>query len=157
MGFPLPLPVGCRECGKRKREVASARCRGAMAWAMPKAELGSNADGAGLALTSGAGDGTGEGGSFGFVAGTGGDTGAGGEAFLVCGEPGATSGSGGRITLLSGSGKGADQTSGTIRLTIGAATDGATSGNLMFINLPTVDPVHLLSPTTIAHIRKKKV
>jgi hypothetical protein len=27
MGFPLPLPVGCRECGKR--EVASARCRGA--------------------------------------------------------------------------------------------------------------------------------
>jgi hypothetical protein len=24
MGFPLPLPVGCRECGKRKREVNDA-------------------------------------------------------------------------------------------------------------------------------------
>jgi hypothetical protein len=24
MGFPLPLPIGCRECGKRKREVADA-------------------------------------------------------------------------------------------------------------------------------------
>lgn len=32
MGFPLPLPVGCRECGKRKREVAAARCRGATAF-----------------------------------------------------------------------------------------------------------------------------
>jgi hypothetical protein len=32
MGFPLPPPVGCRECGKRKREVAAARCRGATAF-----------------------------------------------------------------------------------------------------------------------------
>ena len=32
MGLPVPLPVGCRECGKRKREVAAVRCRGATAF-----------------------------------------------------------------------------------------------------------------------------
>jgi hypothetical protein len=29
MGFPLPLPVGCRECGKRKWEATAARFDGA--------------------------------------------------------------------------------------------------------------------------------
>jgi hypothetical protein len=45
-GFPLPLPVGCRECGKRKWEVAACGCRGALGDAvMSRTVLASRAAG----------------------------------------------------------------------------------------------------------------
>ena len=38
MCFPVPLPVGCRGFGKRKREVAAAGCRGDRVWGSGDAE-----------------------------------------------------------------------------------------------------------------------
>ncbi len=150
------LPVYTATTGTAVAITAGAGNPGAnLIWQAGHATAASNGIGGTLYINAGNGDGSGAGGYTFFYGGKGGVTGDGGGMTVSSGYGGTTSGNAGNLQLLGGHAytgnggnvyvrggvcKGMGKTGGSVEISAGSGSVGATDGFIKLIGLPTADP-----------------